>query len=62
MAFSDKPNEYFYNGLKMLLKQCNTCIQKQKAYIQQYIFHAAGRPLSTVLHDSKSAGNVKFPA
>jgi glutathione synthase/RimK-type ligase-like ATP-grasp enzyme len=27
----------------MLLKQCNTCIQKQKAYIQQYIFHAAGR-------------------
>jgi histone-lysine N-methyltransferase SETMAR len=38
--FADKPNEYFYNGLKMLLKRCNTCIQKQKAYIQQYIFVA----------------------
>jgi hypothetical protein len=22
------------------LKRCNTCIQKQKAYIQQYIFVA----------------------
>jgi histone-lysine N-methyltransferase SETMAR len=25
--FADKPNEYFYNGLKMLLKRCNTGIQ-----------------------------------
>jgi hypothetical protein len=24
----------------MLLKRCNTCIQKQKAYIQKYIFVA----------------------
>jgi hypothetical protein len=35
---ADKSHEYFYNGLKMLLKLCNTCIQKQRAYIEKYIF------------------------
>jgi hypothetical protein len=38
--FADKPNEYFYNGLKMLLKRCNTGIQNQEAYIDKHIFGA----------------------
>jgi histone-lysine N-methyltransferase SETMAR len=38
--FADKPNKYFYNGLKMLLKRCNTGIQNQEAYIDKHIFGA----------------------
>jgi hypothetical protein len=35
--FADKRIEYFYNGLKMLLKGCNPRIQMQEAYIEKYI-------------------------
>lgn len=33
--FDEKTNEYFYNGLKLLLKRCHTCIQKQGNYIEK---------------------------
>lgn len=33
--FAEKTNDYFYTGLKMLLKRCNTCIQKQGSYIEK---------------------------